>query len=108
MKSTNTVRFPSIAAVRSVLAQEWRATRRMCSRADLADAYDDDATAGTDVRLQVYENGNWAVRVGDSSYDQDHRGFWGASFLSWDRANLTDLARELIDEAKDGEAMSRE
>jgi hypothetical protein len=28
-----------------------------------------------DVRLQVMEGGKWAVRFGDSSYDQDRRGY---------------------------------
>lgn len=35
----------------------------------------------TDVRLQVYDNGHWAIRTGSSDYDQDHRGYWGASLL---------------------------
>lgn len=35
----------------------------------------------TDVRLQVYDNGHWAIRTGSSDYDQDHHGYWGASLL---------------------------
>lgn len=35
----------------------------------------------TDVRLQVYEDGAWAIRVGDPSYDLDHHGFWGCGTL---------------------------
>jgi hypothetical protein len=34
-----------------------------------------------DVRLQVYEGGKWCIRYGDSSYDQDHRGAFGASCI---------------------------
>jgi hypothetical protein len=60
-----------------------------------------------DVRLQVYPNGQWAVRTGDSQYDQDHRGYWGAGFLSWD-SDCEELAAALIDEAKDCAAMSGE
>lgn len=101
-----TRRFPSIAAVRTVLASEQRTLRRLMSRDELMD--DEDSTPGTDCRLRVMDNGNWQILTGSSDYDQDHRGFWGASFLPYDRANLTHLARELIDEAKDSEAMSRE
>ena len=36
---------------------------------------DDD---GCDVRLQVYEDGKWWVRYGDSSGDLDHTGYWGS------------------------------
>ncbi len=35
--------------------------------------------AECDVRLQVYNDGQWAIRWGLSDYDQDHRGYWGAS-----------------------------
>lgn len=28
-----------------------------------------------DVRLQVYENGQWVIHTGDSCYDQGHRGY---------------------------------
>lgn len=50
-----------------------------------------------EVRLQVYDDGGWAVRTGDSSYDQDHRGYWGSSYLTR-RTNCRELARDLIDE----------
>src|SRR5690606_813072 len=44
-------------------------------------ACDGEGLETCDVRLQVYEDGDWAIRFGDSSYDQDHRGFWGASIV---------------------------
>lgn len=53
-----------------------------------------------DVRLQVMPDGDWAIRTGSSDYDQDHRGYWGASGIDR-RTNCRDLARELIDQAKD-------
>lgn len=53
-----------------------------------------------DVRLQVYENGQWAIRLGLSDYDQDHHGFWGSSCLS-SRCNCVDIARDLLDQVKD-------
>lgn len=60
-----------------------------------------------DVRLQVYEDGNWIVRVGDVSYDPDHHGYWSASSVPGvykgrvRRFNSTTVARDLIQEAKD-------
>lgn len=49
-----------------------------------------------DVRLQIHEG--WTLRTGDSSYDQDHRGHWGASSVSRadTLATLRETARELI------------
>lgn len=57
-----------------------------------------------DVRLQVYPDGAWAIRVGPSDYDQDHRGFWGASCIPRGRFNTTDLARDLISQCRDHHA----
>ena len=91
--------LPSIASVRSALATKWRYLRRNFSRSEFEEHGED--FAGTDVRLQVLENGKWALHSGPSDYDQDHRGYWGASFLSYDRQNLTDLARDLLDRVAD-------
>lgn len=55
-----------------------------------------------DVRLQVSERG-WSVHTGDPSYDQDHRGFWGASSMN-ESTNCYDLAKDLIDQARDAHA----
>lgn len=92
-------RLPSIASVRSALAAEWRYLRRSFARSEFEERGED--FAGTDVRLQVRENGNWALHSGPSDYDQDHRGYWGTSCLSYDRQNPTDPARDLIDQAAD-------
>lgn len=60
-----------------------------------------------DVRLQVYPDGSWAIRSGLSDYDQDHRGFWGASSVPGcengrkHRFNSVDLARDLLEQAQD-------
>jgi hypothetical protein len=67
-----------------------------------------------DVRLQVYEDGLWVVRYGASDYDQDHRGFWGASCLPGvspqtgkvQRCNSYDIARELIEQVRDQYALT--
>lgn len=63
-----------------------------------------------DVRLQVYPDGAWALRVGDPCYDQDHHGYWGAGSLPGiyrgkvRRFDSRDLARDLLDQCKDHEA----
>ena len=38
-----------------------------------------DEPHSMEVRLQVYPDGVWAIRYGDSGYDSDHHGYWGAS-----------------------------
>ena len=92
-------KFPSIKSVRSALVSEWRYLRRNFTQEKLREAGGD--FAGVDVRLQVWPNGGWAIHTGPSDYDQDHRGFWGCSCISWERQDLTEIARSLIDQAKD-------
>jgi hypothetical protein len=86
------MRFPKIdevaAQLRSVNKQQLRP---------------EDAEEGIDVRLQVYPDGDWAVRWGSSDYDQDHRGYWGSSSVPGDnrRFDSKALARDLIEQAKE-------
>ena len=96
---TSKVRLPSIANVRAALRSNWKYLRRSFPRSEFEQPGED--FAGQDVRLQVWEDGRWAVHVCLSDYDQDHRGYWGASFLSYDRQNLTELARDLIGQCAD-------
>lgn len=102
------MRFPSIKDV----ATELRAINKE------AEADEDYAhgrgsvireVSSVDVRLQVYEDGAWAVRWGLSDYDQDHRGYWGASSVpgSNRRFRSEDVASSLIDQAKDAYADSK-
>jgi len=65
---------------------------------DIQDMLDEEIEE-TDVRLRWFDGG-WNVYHGDSSYDQDHRGFWGASSVRYDDSyeDLESLARELIDQ----------
>lgn len=90
------IRFPSIATVASVLR-------------DINDSIRGDSaiTDGTDVRLQVYENGEWSVHSGSSDYDQDHRGYWGAGSVPGKRFNSEDTARDLIEQAREEYAMNQ-
>jgi len=48
-----------------------------------------------DVRLR-YHDGSFSLLTGDSSYDQDHRGFWGCSVVGADLT--TDEARSVADD----------
>ena len=86
------MRFPKI--------DEVAANLRAINKTESAEDGDD---GGIDVRLQVYPDGNWAVRWGSSDYDQDHRGYWGSSSVPGDnrRFDSKDLARDLIDQAKE-------
>ena len=90
---------PSIKHTRHVLAAHQRAMRKEFRPADLIGPGED--TPGTDVRLQVYSDGGWSFRWGPSDYDQDHHGYWGATFLPYGRTNLSDLARDLIEQIRD-------
>ncbi len=65
-----------------------------------------------DVRLQVHKDCGWTIHTGDSSYDQDHRGYWGSSFLPGcnrngrpKRFDSVDIARDLIEQCKEQFAM---
>lgn len=60
-----------------------------------------------DVRLQVYENGEWMVREGDPSFDLDHHGYWGASSVGPEDSpdTILDIAACLLDQVEDQEAI---
>ena len=62
-----------------------------------------------DVRLQVHDGEplSWRIRYGDASYDQDHRGSWGAGSVPGvvrgrtSRFDSVALAKDLLEQAKD-------
>lgn len=93
------MRFPSIKAVRKALVE----TKRFVVSHKM-DSTPADETV--DVRLQVISSGYWGLAHGDPSYDQDHRGFWGASCIRYKRENLTKIAKDLIKQAKTHKAES--
>lgn len=64
------------------------------------DMRDMDGYISLEIRLQVYEDGRWAVRKGPSDYDLDHCGYWGASSLS-PRSNCREVAKDLIYQVAD-------
>lgn len=88
---SNRMKWPSIKAVASRL----RGAKYYCDK-----QYND---GGVDVRLQVLEDGRWTVHVGDSQYDQDHRGYWGSGYVE-KRTNCHDLAIDLLDQCRDHHA----
>lgn len=90
------MKFPSIKEVSKAL----RAVQREVDRRDGEEPF-------CDVRLQVYEDGAWAVRFGLSDYDLDHRGFWGASSIPKGRFRSVDVARDLIGQARDQYAQNQ-
>jgi hypothetical protein len=53
-----------------------------------------------DVRLQVLDDGEWAVHYGPSDFDQDQRGYWGASSItkSDTAEHIKATATELLDQ----------
>lgn len=63
--------FPSI----NLVASELRAiAREVSGGCDDASHHASCDCAGCEVRLQVYPNGYWAIRIGDPAYDMDHHG----------------------------------
>ena len=67
----------------------------------IEDAFtDEDGNIGIDVRLQVLKTKiapffEWRLWDGDSSYDTDHNGYWGAVFVERD-SDCLELAKDLI------------
>jgi hypothetical protein len=82
--------FPTAVEVSKVLKDLHRE-----AKADI------DAEEGLDVRLQVYENGTWAVRYGDPGGDSDHHGYWGASTITRSDNDFRSIAVDLIAQAED-------
>ena len=58
---------------------------------------------GLPVRLQVQEDGSWEIHTGDSSYDLDHRGYWGSDGIQPDftEKDLQSIAEGMIEQALD-------
>jgi hypothetical protein len=89
--------YPTLADLTKDLRAERDAARNPWNCAD---------PEGYDIRLQVVPGEGWSTHCGDPSYDQDHRGYWGAGMI---RASMTvkevrDLARDLLDQARDMQA----
>ena len=101
MEKTSKVKFPSIETVAA-------AQRQSNASLDYPEMQPDpgEDEVSFDVRLLVWPDGEWTLHTGDSQYDQDHRGFWGASSLpgAGKRFNSVELARDLVSQARDMEA----
>jgi hypothetical protein len=93
------MKFPTIAEV----ARDLKEIGRGLSKYGLPE----DEEGGCDVRLQVLSTGAWTVWSGDAQYDTDHRGYWGASSIPFDgHFNATEVAKDLISQAKEAAATS--
>jgi hypothetical protein len=94
------MRFPSIRAVAAELVAINRAHGALKDDGNGNLIPSEDAT---DVRLQVYSDGTWAVRWGSPDFDQDHRGYWGAASVPGHKRRFrsADVARDLIRQARD-------
>jgi hypothetical protein len=86
------MKFPSIKDVFMELVETKKFLKGICE--------------STDIRLQVYESGRWAIRTGSSDYDQDHSGFWGASSIE-QKTNSMVLAIDLLDQVEESYAMAQ-
>lgn len=53
-----------------------------------------------EVRLQVHDEGGWALHTGSAQYDDDHTGFWGEDYIG-PESDLREVAKGLIQEVKD-------
>ena len=82
------VKFPRICDVVSAL----RAVRESM----------DQGQTDMDVRLQVYRSCVWAIRIGDSGFDSDHLGYWGASAIDKKTSikTITSVAKDLLEQVK--------
>ena len=67
-----------------------------------------DEDEGTEVRLQYIPGEGWQVHYGDPSYDLDHKGFWGGSWIEGSRLQdpryLEEVAQDLLGQVEDMEA----
>jgi hypothetical protein len=90
-----TVNLP-IGSIASEIHAHGRYLRDSFSVEDLSEAGSD--FVGTDVRLQVTEDGGWILHFGSADYDQDHRGFWACSSVrrGCSLIEARETARELI------------
>lgn len=59
----------------------------------------EDNDDSVDVRLRYHE-GTWMTYSGDASYDQDHRGYWGASGVigNMETSDLEEVANDLLEQ----------
>jgi uncharacterized protein YlaI len=94
-------KFPSVGALTTEIFRNWKSLRRVFGK----DSWGGDGADMIDCRLQCATSG-WSFHIGSSDYDTSHAGFWGASCMSRERQNCRELARNLIDEARDAYAES--
>lgn len=101
--SEHVVEFPSVDEVSEALAGKLAYLKEEFGESFRTDELDegDSEIINADVRLQVENDGAWAVHCGDAQYDQSGLGYWGSGGLSADMTpdDVTALARQLLEEA---------
>ena len=72
-------------------------------------ADDPDSEPSIDVRLRYHEDA-FSTYTGDSSFDQDHRGFWGDYSVGPDLEidDAFDIAEDLLDQVIESASQSPE
>ncbi len=87
--------LPNAAEVLASLVSAWAGI----DWADVA-KHNGPEERSVDVRLQVLATDSWDLHTGDASFDQDHRGHWGASSLNKGDTldTLAQTARDLLAE----------
>lgn len=91
-KNTIATAYNLIPPVTDVTAAVWATVKELRSQ----------RIPETDIRLQVKSDG-WQIHTGDSSYDQDHRGAWGASSVErkQTKRDCRDTAADLINQIRE-------
>jgi len=72
---------------------------------DLVDPYDDFGEGVIEITIGADPDGGWSYQTGDNSFTGGAYGFpyWGTGYILAD-TNCRDLARDLVDQIKDGMA----
>ena len=96
--------YPSVEALTAAVFEQSKWLASVIDPDDLD--HDDDGEPFGEVRIQVMPDYGWYWHTGDSSYDQDHRGYWGAASigLNMTEEEARDTAIDLIDQARDAAA----
>lgn len=100
---------PARGIIRSIAGWVWAhaPARQGYSREEVTSPGEEP---GVDVRLQVCEGGGVDMHLGSADYDQDHSGFWGASWIPYraTRAEARAIAMDLWEQAIDAWACEQD
>ena len=94
--------IPELEEVIEAVGAAREACQDCSCETDEPDYHAADCEGTIDVRLQVTED-EWGLHLGDASFDQDHRGHWGATTVAAeDDDSILDLAaQQLLDQVEE-------